>query len=68
MVMVHLRAEFEQVDCIVFGHTHKPFCENIDGTFFFNPGSPFDNRFSLKNTIGYLELSGGEIKGRIVEL
>ena len=28
----------ERPDVVVFGHTHKPFCETIGGTLFFNPG------------------------------
>lgn len=25
-------------DVVVFGHTHRPFCENIGNTLYFNPG------------------------------
>ena len=35
-----LRDRFEDVDAIVYGHTHEPFNEIVDGVLFFNPGSP----------------------------
>lgn len=28
----------EKPDVVVFGHTHKPFCETVNGILFFNPG------------------------------
>ena len=28
----------ERPDAVVFGHTHKRFCETLDGVLFFNPG------------------------------
>ena len=31
--------EFNGVDCIVYGHTHRPFREERNGILFFNPGS-----------------------------
>lgn len=34
-----LTNEFEQVDCIVYGHTHRPVCHESGGILFINPGS-----------------------------
>lgn len=31
-------------DAILFGHSHVPFCERLDGRWFINPGSPTDKR------------------------
>ena len=59
--------EFEQVDCIVFGHTHQALCERHGDVLFFNPGSPTDNRFAKYRSIGFLEL-GDTIEGTIVKL
>ena len=38
---VPLRARLEKVnpDVVVFGHTHKPFCEILGNILFLNPGS-----------------------------
>ena len=34
-----VRSVFDDVDAIVFGHTHKPCNRIIDGVLFFNPGA-----------------------------
>ncbi len=52
-----VRARFDDVDCIVFGHTHRPLMEESDGVLFFNPGSPTDKMFAKVNTVGLLEVS-----------
>jgi len=63
-----IRREFGPVSCIVFGHTHYPMNKIIDGTLFFNPGSPTDKRFAEFNTFGILEITEESIKGYIVKL
>lgn len=60
-----LRKEFTKVDCVVFGHTHSPLVERINGTLFFNPGSPTDKVFAPYNSLGLLELND-EIKPEII--
>lgn len=59
--------EFEKVDCIVFGHTHFPMVEKVNGILLFNPGSAFDGRYGYKSSIGYLEIVNGLLKTRIEE-
>jgi len=44
----------ENPDVVVFGHTHKPFCENIGNTLFLNPGYAGKQRFKLKRTVAVL--------------
>jgi len=34
----HLRRRFPAADVIVFGHTHRPHVERLDGALIFNPG------------------------------
>ena len=34
-----------KVDCVLFGHSHKPLMEKIDETILFNPGSATDRRW-----------------------
>ena len=34
-------------DIILFGHTHQPFAEMIDGRLFFNPGALLDGYYGL---------------------
>lgn len=44
----------ERPDVVIFGHTHKPFCETVNGTLFFNPGYAGKPRFGLKRTVAIL--------------
>ena len=59
--------EFNDVDCIIFGHSHSPVNLIVRDVLLFNPGTPTDKRFSKDNTIGYLTIED-EIKGEIVEI
>jgi uncharacterized protein len=59
--------EFANVDCLVYGHSHKPVNRMRSGTLFFNPGSAIDKRFAAHNTIGILEI-GNRIKGEIIRI
>lgn len=56
----------DEVDCIVFGHSHQPFNELIDGVMLFNPGSCTDPRRELYPSCGILHVSETEIKGEII--
>lgn len=62
-------AEFDDVrlDVLVYGHSHHPCCELIDGVLCLNPGSPTDRRKAPFHSVGLLEL--GEVtRGRIINL
>ncbi|MHB8780039.1 MAG: metallophosphoesterase family protein [Candidatus Geothermincolia bacterium] len=59
--------EFEDVDAIVFGHTHQPYNRRVNGVYLLNPGSPTDKVFATVNSVGILEL-GERVTGRIVLL
>lgn len=52
-----VRAMFDDVNCIIFGHTHQPLAEESNGILFFNPGSPTDKKFAKVNTFGLLEIT-----------
>ncbi len=41
-------------DVVVFGHTHKPFCETIGRVLFFNPGYAGKQRFALERSVAIL--------------
>ncbi|GAI85943.1 unnamed protein product, partial [marine sediment metagenome] len=62
-----LRKEFDDIDCLVYGHTHKAVNMVRDNILFFNPGSATDRRFSKHNTIGILEVND-KITGKIIEI
>lgn len=59
--------KFGNVDCLIFGHTHRPCNRTEGGLLWFNPGSATGNRFFPVNTVGILEV-GKTITGEIVEL
>jgi len=46
----------EQLDLIVFGHSHIPYSQMHDDTLLFNPGSPTDRRFQPKFSYGIIEI------------
>ncbi len=52
----------ERPNVVIFGHSHKPFCETIDGTLFFNPGYAGKPRFGLERTIAILHCTKKEIR------
>lgn len=49
----------DDVDLIVFGHSHIPIKKEIDGRVLFNPGSPTDKRRQAQYSFGILKI--GEI-------
>jgi hypothetical protein len=53
---------------VVSGHSHKAAIEWRDGVLFFNPGSAGPRRFSLPISVGMIELEGGMLRARVVEL
>jgi putative phosphoesterase len=61
-----IRRELEDVDCIIYGHTHAPSQNLQQGTFFFNPGS-FGGGVIRQRSVGLLEL-GSTISGQIIYL
>ncbi len=60
--------DFDEVDCIVSGHTHIPVCRRLFGVLFMNPGSFMGTgRYGATGTYGILEV-GDKIRGRILEV
>ena len=56
------------MDIVIFGHSHAPFNEKIGGTLFFNPGSATDTIFSGTRTYGLIFIEGNNVRGEIVEI
>lgn len=57
----------ENLDCIVFGHSHMP-CNCLhQGVLLFNPGSPTDPRSAPFASVGVLEIDEN-VKGQIISL
>lgn len=62
-----IAAKLGKVDCIIYGHTHKPANHLREGILFFNPGSPTDRRFAAYRSIGILEIDKN-ISGKIIKI
>jgi uncharacterized protein len=44
----------ENPDVVVFGHSHKPFCETVGDRLFLNPGYAGKKRFELPRSVAIL--------------
>lgn len=53
-------ALFESSDLVVFGHSHRPYNNIVQGVHLFNPGSPTDRRGAPQHSVGLIKL-GQEI-------
>ena len=58
----------EKTDVVVFGHTHKPFCETIEGTLYFNPGYAGKSRFGMERTLAIMRLDEKGIRTEFLKL
>lgn len=69
-VLDFVRANFakDKVQVVIFGHSHQPCEELIDGILYFNPGSPNDTITAPYCSYGILEITAGKIKHKIVKV
>lgn len=58
----------DRPDAIVFGHTHKAFCETIGSVLFFNPGYAGKQRFALARSVAILDCDQHGIRPEFLEL
>jgi len=61
-----VRGEFDEVNVIVYGHTHTPANHQVKNIYFFNPGSP-TRSFIHRPTLGLLHI-GEKIEGEIIQI
>ena len=57
-----------QPDAVVFGHTHKPFCETHGGVLFFNPGYAGKQRFALERSVAILHCDAKRMQPEFIAL
>lgn len=60
---LELAAREAEADIALFGHTHSPYEEYVDGLYLFNPGS-----LRYGRTYGYVDVVGSGIRTAVVEL
>ena len=57
----------EDLQCVLYGHTHNGSIGKRGGRLFFNPGSPTDRFHAKRNTVGVLKIEGGSVEAELVE-
>jgi uncharacterized protein len=65
---LEVRLARERPDAVVFGHTHRPFCEIIGGRLFFNPGYAGKSRFGLERSVAILHCEAKGIRPEYFKL
>jgi putative phosphoesterase len=63
-----LRIARERPEVVVFGHTHRPFCQSMGGVLFFNPGYAGKSRFGMERSVAILEWDGKGIRPQFLPL
>lgn len=63
-----LRRRFPGCDAVVFGHTHLPLVERVEGVWLLNPGSPTERRRGPVHTFLRLSVAGRRLRPRLVEI
>lgn len=53
---------------VVFGHTHKPFDETLNGVRYFNPGYAGRPRFNQPRSIAILHVNGTGVEAEMISL
>jgi uncharacterized protein len=63
-----MRARFPEAAAVVFGHSHIPLHEELDGFQLFNPGSPTDRRRQPRHTMGLARVENGRLHFELLTL
>ncbi len=63
-----LLARFPDCDAVVYGHSHLPQLEQVDGIWILNPGSPTQRRRAPERTMIVLDVAGKKLRPRLVTL
>lgn len=65
---IHRRIIREGPDVVVFGHTHRPFCQTLNGTLFLNPGYAGPQRANLPRTVAILDCDASQVRAEFKSL
>ncbi len=52
----------EDLQLLIYGHTHQPVIEKVENTVWVNPGSPTDFVFAPFFSFAYLEIEGAKVQ------
>jgi len=55
-------------DVVVFGHTHKPFAETVNGVLFLNTGYSGKPKFGTERSVAILNIDGSGVRHEFITL
>jgi len=61
-----LAARFPGCDAVLYGHTHVPQVERVEGVWILNPGSPTERRRAPAHTMLELRVADGTLRPELV--
>ena len=67
MSLLYQRFKDDNVDLIIFGHSHYGLNEKKGDILYFNPGSPTDKVISAYNSYGIIEIND-KIEARLIKI
>jgi predicted phosphodiesterase len=53
---------------IIYGHTHVPLVQNVNGRIVLNPGAAGPRRFELRPSVARLTIAGGQASAVLRDL
>ncbi len=65
---LYYRAREADVNAVVFGHTHMPYCENTGGLWMINPGSPVRPRLQGRGSFALINIDEKGLSAHIVTI
>jgi uncharacterized protein len=65
---IKARIARERPEVVVFGHTHKRFCETLGGILFFNPGYAGKPKFGAERSVAILHCDENGIRHQFIPL
>jgi putative phosphoesterase len=63
-----LLGRFPGCDAVVYGHSHRPQVERVEGVWILNPGSPTERRRAPSRTMIELSVAGRRLVPRLIDL
>jgi uncharacterized protein len=63
-----LAARFPGCAAVLYGHTHLPQVEQVDGVWILNPGSPTERRRAPARTMLELRIAAGNLVPELIDL
>jgi putative phosphoesterase len=65
---IRSRISRDHPDLVVFGHTHKPFAQTLEGIFFLNPGYSGKPKHGTERSVALLHIEGGKFRHQFISL